>query len=269
MRTFAIVAHRGIPEQTPENTLQAFQAAIDRGADAVEMDIRLTADSVPIVYHYTYLDEITDHSGPLFTYTAAQIRRVRVRNPHAPAAGAGQIPTFAEILAAFAGQIGLEIEIKGPEPESAEIISRILKDFRRYWDTFEITSYEPALLLEIRRRCPGIATDLLFPRSEEWMKLDVVAYQALHRARLARVRAVHLHPDQLTREVVTLVRKGGIEIHAWDVNDRRALEITSELGIPKICTDRFDEAFAFRERCEALQAIRQPSAPEVGSPRER
>ena len=102
-----------------------------------------------------------------------------------------------------------------------------------------MTSYEPALLLSIQRLCPGLATDLLFPRSEPWMKLDVVAYQALHMARLARARAVHLHPAQLSPEVVSAINRRGIQIHAWDVNDEPALRLVAGLGIPRICTDRF------------------------------
>ncbi|MBN1218885.1 MAG: glycerophosphodiester phosphodiesterase [Anaerolineae bacterium] len=57
---FEIVAHRGAPtEVAPENTIPAFQRAIDLGADAVELDVRLTADHVPVVYHYFYLEEAT------------------------------------------------------------------------------------------------------------------------------------------------------------------------------------------------------------------
>ena len=52
MTDFEIVAQRGIPTESPENTIPAFQKAIDLGADAVEFDVRLTSDNVPIVYHY-------------------------------------------------------------------------------------------------------------------------------------------------------------------------------------------------------------------------
>jgi glycerophosphoryl diester phosphodiesterase len=80
------------------------------------------------------------------------------------------------------------------------------------------------------------------------MKLDVVAYRALHSARLARARAVHLHPTQLSSDVVSKIRMHGIEVHAWDVNEDEALESAFQLEIPKICTDRFQEAFDFRRR---------------------
>jgi glycerophosphoryl diester phosphodiesterase len=248
MTPFEIVAHRGVTLDAPENTIAAFQRAVELGADAVELDVRLTADKIPVVYHYYYLHENTSVSGAIFNYSQAQLRDVRVFSANNPAADEGRISTLEEILAMFSGKIGFEIEIKGPEPESPEIIGAILNRFKDFWDSFEVTSYHPALLLDIQRVCPGITVDLLFPRSESWMKLDVVQYQALHLARLARARAVHLHPSQLSAEVVQAVRSGGVEIHAWDVNDESSLEIVAEYGIPRICTDDFKQALAFRDK---------------------
>jgi glycerophosphoryl diester phosphodiesterase len=243
-----IVAHRGVTLEAPENTIAAFQRAVELGADAVELDVRLTADKIPVVYHYYYLHENTSATGAIFNFTLAQLRDVRVFCMNNPAANEGRISTLEEILAMFSGKIGFEIEIKGPEPESPEIIGVVLNRYKSFWDTFEITSYQPALLLDIQRVCPGITVDLLFPRSESWMNLDVVQYQALHLARLARARAVHLHPSQLSSEVVQAVRSGGIEIHAWDVNDESSLEIVAEYSIPRICTDDFNQALAFRDK---------------------
>ncbi len=111
----------------------------------------------------------------------------------------------------------------------------------------EVTCYEPALLLDIGRRCPSLATDLLQRRSEEWMGLDVVAYSALHGARLAGARAVHLHPTQLSPEVVGVVRSAGIEVHSWEVDDGCRLEMIEKLGIPKFDTDELVVALTYRE----------------------
>jgi glycerophosphoryl diester phosphodiesterase len=52
-----IVTHPGHTPYAPENTLEAFRAALDAGADAVELDVRLSADDVPVVYHYAFLEE--------------------------------------------------------------------------------------------------------------------------------------------------------------------------------------------------------------------
>jgi len=74
----------------------------------------------------------------------------------------------------------------------------------------------------------------------------VVAFEALHKARLAQARAVHLHPSQLSENVVHFIRKTGIDVHAWDVNDEQALQSIVKHDIPKICTDNFEVAAHFR-----------------------
>ena len=232
----------------PGNTIPAFQRALDLGADGMELDVRLTKDRVPVVFHNFYLDEVTAARGPIFEYTFDQLRQVEVLGSRGQAPNGCRIPTLCEALETFGGRLGLEIEIKGPEPESSEIVGALLQRFRRLWETIEVTSYEPNLLANIGPRCPGLATDLLFPLSEDWMGLDVVTYLAIHRARLARARAVHLHPTQLSPEVVAVVHSSGIEVHAWDVNDEESLSCVAELGIPRFDTDEVQLALEFRTR---------------------
>ena len=250
MPPFEIVAHRGVPTDVPENTLPAFQRALELGADAIEMDVRLTKDGVPVVFHKFYLDETTNASGPLFARTYAELQEVELLGGGDSPKGR-RIPTFREVLESFAGRLGLEIELKGPEPQAPEIVAGELQRFRHLWDTIEVTSYEPALLLGIARHCPGLATDLIQRRSEDWMKLDVVAYIAVHSGRLAGARGVHLHPTQLSPEVVSAVRAAGMEVHSGDVNDADSVRMMQELGIPKFDTDNLRLALEFRDSLES------------------
>jgi glycerophosphoryl diester phosphodiesterase len=248
VKALQIVAHRGVSIEAPENTVASFQRALDLGADAVELDVRLTADHVPVVYHYFYLEETSSTEGAIFDFTWDKLRKVDIRSKNYPGAKPGKIPALAEILDTFGGKLGLEIELKGPEPEAAVIVGDILNGFKSCWNTIEVTSYEPALLLAIQGRCPELATDLLYPPSPEWMKPDVMLYEAMHRCRLARARAVHLQPGQLSETVVATLRGNGIEVHAWDVNEEQDFEMVRRLDVHRMCTDRFPEAHAFRLR---------------------
>ena len=246
MKPFEIVAHRGIPDIHPENTIPAFERAIELGADAVELDVRLSSDHIPMVYHYFYLDVIASASGTIFDYTCEELRNIPIMGKNGT--DKYQIPTLMEVLEIISGRIGLEIEIKGPEPESASIVAEVLSDYKKLWETIEVTSYEPLLLRNFQMECPGIPTDLLFPRSEPWMKLDVVTYMAIQRTKLAGARAVHLHPTQLTSEVVDEIEKNNLEIHTWDINDEQTLKTVADLEIPKICTDNFQQIKIFSQQ---------------------
>jgi glycerophosphoryl diester phosphodiesterase len=219
--------------------------AVELGADAVELDVRLTCDGALVVYHYFYLDKITDLTGPIFAHTWEQVRRARF---HDLAETDARIPLLDQVLDVLAGRIGLEIEIKGPESESVEVVASVLHNHPRAWENLEITSYEPMLLKRFQSLAPDVPTDLLIPRSEPWMGRDVAAYTALKRGRMAGARAVHLHPGQLDFETVNLLRKGGCEVHTWDVNDHASLMLVQELQIPRLDTDTLQLAMAFRER---------------------
>ncbi len=258
--SFDIVAHRGVTAGAPENTAPAFEQAIRLGADAIELDVRLTADKVPVVYHYYYLDGFTTGSGTIFRHTLAQLRDLDVPCRANPGAPAGKISTLSEILDQFGGRIAMEIEIKGPEPEAPEIVSGVLRQFRQHWSLIEVTSYEPALLTRVRELCPDLPVDLLYPRSPEWMKLDVAAYEAAQRARLAGARAVHLHPTQLSDEAIAVVHGAGVQIHCWDVNNRDDLRLIAAYGIPRICTDNPAQALEFRKRFDDLHVMRHASS---------
>lgn len=248
MSKFEIVAHRGVPNEFPENTIPSFEHAIKLGANAVELDVRLTKDKIPVVYHYCYLHMITSLTGPIFEYTYDQLQTAKYIGKDCQRSNNYSIPTFVEVLDSIGGRTGLEIEIKGPESEVTNIVGLLLNERKHLWESIEVTSFEPMLLRDIKEHCPTISTDLLFPRSESWMDLDVVTYLATHRAKLAGARAVHLHPSQLTKDVVRNVRKQGIEIHSWDVNDEEALGIISTLNIPKFCTDKLQQAIDFRNK---------------------
>ncbi|MFX0041235.1 MAG: glycerophosphodiester phosphodiesterase family protein [Promethearchaeota archaeon] len=80
------------------------------------------------------------------------------------------------------------------------------------------------------------------------MKSDVIAYVAIQHARLAKTRSVHLHPTQLLPEIVSLIRKKGIQVHAWNVDDKESLRKAVNLEISRICTDDFMQAFYFRKK---------------------
>ena len=248
MNYFEIVAHRGIPIKVPENTIEAFTNAIDYGVDAIEFDVRLTADRIPIVYHYYYLEELTDYSGPVFNYSYKQIQDAKFIGSYKKGSQNYRIPSLEMVLEEIGGKIGLEIEIKGPEPESADVLVNILKKFKHLHKNLEITSYEPFLLRIVKKRMPNLNTDLLCPLYEKWMKSDVISYLAIQHARIARANSIHLHPTQINQKIIEEILEKGYQIHAWDVNDLEAIKKVVELKINRICTDNCLRLLEFRQK---------------------
>lgn len=239
-----IVAHRGATMYAPENTMGAFQRAVELGAEWIELDVRLTRDKIAVVYHYFYMHVTTPLLGPIFDYTRDELRDTQVAGTEC------KIPLLSEVLQQFSGRIGLEIELKGPEPEAVGIVSKALHDYRQQWDTFAVTSFEPSLLSSIQQACPGLDTALIC-RPESWMGSDVIAYDAVHRAQLANTRTVHLLPQHISSDTLNRIRCAGVDVRCGPTNDSDTLRRMIEVGIKRICTDNLDEALAVRQQIVA------------------
>ncbi|MGI8999069.1 MAG: glycerophosphodiester phosphodiesterase [Candidatus Limnocylindria bacterium] len=115
-----VVAHRGASTQAPENTMEAFRLGFEAGADAIELDVHLTADGQLAVIHDDTLDRTTDMTGPVVERTMDEIREAdagatftRSGDSGYPFAGRGlTVPTLPEVLAWLPDAVGLIIEIK-------------------------------------------------------------------------------------------------------------------------------------------------------------
>jgi glycerophosphoryl diester phosphodiesterase len=126
-----VIAHRGSSAEAPENTLPAFEAAVQRGADALEFDIRLTADGAPVVIHDDTLDRTTDRSGLVRSHTLAELRSADAGAKFTTDGGLSfpyrgrdtRIPTLGEVLWAFP-RMPVLLEIK--EPEAQEAVRKVL-----------------------------------------------------------------------------------------------------------------------------------------------
>lgn len=109
---FIIIAHRGASAYYPENTMTAFQAAADMNAEMIELDIMLSKDGVPVVFHDALLDNHTNGKGEISAYTLAELKQLDAGSWFDPSFAGERIPTLEEVLEFAAGTIALNIEIK-------------------------------------------------------------------------------------------------------------------------------------------------------------
>jgi glycerophosphoryl diester phosphodiesterase len=126
-----VIGHRGAAWYAPENTLESFRLALAQGADAIEFDIRRSADGEAMVFHDATLDRTTDQQGPVAARSVAELQRfdagfhyTEPGIPGTPFRGRGvRIPTLREVIAEFPA-VPLLIEVK--EAEVAEAVARAL-----------------------------------------------------------------------------------------------------------------------------------------------
>lgn len=145
-----VVAHRGVHDGIPENTLAAYRKAIELGADFVEVDLRETRDGHIVSIHNNTVDDYTkDASGPVHTFTLEQLRGMDIGSRVGPAWKEERIPTFEEILEVCRGRIGIYIDLKQAD------VKKVVALLRQYAMTGDAVWYAGAPhLRELQQACP-------------------------------------------------------------------------------------------------------------------
>ena len=233
-----VVAHRGASIEQPENTLEAFEAAIDAGADVVEFDVRMTADGVAVVMHDPDVSRATDGTGLVPELTLADVRRLRIP---LPPGGQTRVPTLEEALACLAGRAAADIEIKnlpdepGFTPHREETVEATLAalDGAGFAGPVIVSSFNPASIAHARTIRPDVPTGLL-------TSYEVGADEALRRATadghawaLPFVVKVLEADDGLADRV----HAGGALLGVWIADDPDTARRLFELGVDAVATN--------------------------------
>jgi glycerophosphoryl diester phosphodiesterase len=125
-----IVAHRGNKVSLPENTLGAFERAVQEGADLLETDIRVSADGVFICFHDSTLERTTEGRGYVTGKSLAELQEVKIR----PVGGQGQgerVPRLEDLASILPPDVGAALELKDPRFAEPEICGRFAGELRR------------------------------------------------------------------------------------------------------------------------------------------
>lgn len=132
--TPVVSAHRGYSSRYPENTLLAFEKAVELGVDIVEFDVRESSDGELVIIHDAMLDRTTDGSGPVNSHSLVELKRLNAacwRGPHDTGmridspSSAERIPTLEEALSALSGKVGLNIQVYTNRQDSLEAIIKL------------------------------------------------------------------------------------------------------------------------------------------------
>jgi glycerophosphoryl diester phosphodiesterase len=220
-----VIAHRGASAAFPENTAAAFRGAAALGADAVELDVRRTADGAVVVHH----DAVVPGVGAIVEQTAASLRLL-----------APWVPTLAEALAACSG-MWVDVEVKNSpadpdwDPEDG-LVDQVLETIRAGGREVLLTSFGPATISRARSLEPGLPTG--------WLVEIAPLLPAVTRAAEEGHRFLLPHYSLLggtaAGAVVESARHAGIGLIAWTVDDPAEGRRLAAAGLDGIITNRPD-----------------------------
>lgn len=216
------IAHRALHDRAAgrvENSPAAIRAAIDRGY-AIEIDLQLSRDGVPMVFHDEDLDRLTGETGPLAARPAAALQAIRLKD------SADTIPTLAQVLDMIAGRVPLLIEIKDQTlcmgPTDGRLETATAAALAGYTGEVAVMSFNPACIFHMARLAPAL------PRGLTTSAYDAEDWAPLSPDTCTRLRAI---PDydatlssfisheaaDLSRPRVTDLKAQGAAILCWTI----------------------------------------------------
>ncbi|MEU0598789.1 glycerophosphodiester phosphodiesterase [Streptomyces sp. NPDC006393] len=227
MQTVTAVAHRGDPYRFPENTIDSLRSALGRGADAVEIDVRLTRDGVPVLLHDASLKRLWGHDRPLRSLSAEEVRALT----------AGRVPTLVDALAAtHGGRVMLDLP-GAADPRAVREIVGVVRECGARDRVYYCAGAGAMLAVRAADPSAEIAltwTTLAPPRP---VLLDAV-----------RPRWLNYRFGLVDRELAARVHRDGLLLSVWTPDTRRSLRRLVSLGVDSITTNRIDVLCALRGR---------------------
>jgi glycerophosphoryl diester phosphodiesterase len=219
------VAHRGDPYRIRENTIDSLRSALDQGADAVEIDVRLTRDGVPVLLHDETLKRLWEHDRPLLSLSSDEVRGLTD----------SQVPTLADALAAT-GDSRVMLDLPG----TTEVrVARRVVDVVRECGAEERVYYcaDATAMLAVRAADPAAEIALT------WTTL-APPRPALLAA--VRPRWLNYRFGLVDRALAGRVHRDGYLLSVWTPDTRRSMRRLLTLGVDSITTNRIDTLSALR-----------------------
>jgi glycerophosphoryl diester phosphodiesterase len=228
-----IIGHRGAAAYAPENTLAGLRKAKALGCRWVEFDVRLTADSQPVLLHDDRLDRTTDGRGRVSTLSLAAVRRHDAgRWFHSSFAGE-RVPTLDETVMLLAELgLGANVELKAARGKEAATGAAVAELLARTWPAdpacLLISSFQQGVLAAARDRAPHIARGILFRRiPKNWRNIA------------AGLGCMTIHADQqrLCSARLSEIRRAGYPLLAYTVNDPERAKTLFDFGVKSVFSD--------------------------------
>jgi glycerophosphoryl diester phosphodiesterase len=218
-----LIAHRGASADAPENTLAAFNLALEQGADGIEFDVQLAADGVPVVIHDGRLERTTNGQGPVRAQTAAALQALD--------AGDGRgVPTLDQLFESIGRRLLYNVEIKNWEWRDGGAEAAVAACIRAHnlADCVVVSSFNPWALRRARRYMPSqVPLALLYMAGP--LQISRFLFQG---------EAEHPHFPLVDEAYMARAVRQKRRVHVWTVDDPVEAQRLVQLGVHAIISNK-------------------------------
>ncbi len=224
-----VYAHRGASVVALENTMPAFEAAIDARADGIELDVRLSADGEVVVFHDVTLERLASRPERVSDLSRAELSRVELKD-------GGRIPVLDDVLDRLAGTaLLLNVEIKGDGGRRFRLTTRVSERLRRRRPSDRarvfVSSFRPEVLLYLRALQPSVPGAFLFDAENTGPRRA----QLLQRA--GQFSVVHPQARMVDTASIGRWKAQGEVVNTWTVDAPDELTRLAGLGVDGVITN--------------------------------
>ncbi len=221
-----ILAHRGAHQIAPENSIAAFRAAQEWGANGVELDVQLSRDDEIVVIHDLTVDRVSNGQGRVRDLTLAELQSLDL--------GAGErIPTLQEVVTALAPRMFFNIELKSSIIQNSGLERRVARliAHNNMYKRVIVSSFNPLVVWRIKRIDSRIKTGLLYAPTQPvylrraWLRLWV------------KPDALHPHHSMVDVAYMRWAKSNSYAVNVWAVDDAERCRELTRLGVDAIITD--------------------------------
>ena len=222
-----IAGHRGDSSAAPENTLAAFEKAIEGGADFVELDVTETQDGALVILHDDSLERTTGLMENVWDVTYEEIQQLDAGSWFSEDYTGERIPTLQEAIDVCKGKIKMNIEIKSAGHESEEFVGKIVKTIQdnELQEGCIVTSFDYFMVKEVKELDPSIQAGVVLSQKEQkladYRDMDIFS----------------IYWKILDKSMVEEAHKMGKQVHVWTVNERKDMKRFQKMGADCIITN--------------------------------
>jgi glycerophosphoryl diester phosphodiesterase len=228
-----IFAHRGASAYAPENTMAAFELAVQQGADAIELDAKLSADGEVVVIHDQTVDRTTEGTGKVKQLTLQELKKLDAGSHFDISFQGEKIPTLSEVFEAVGRSLLVNVEltnIGSPFDDLPQKTAQVVK-MHSMQSRVLFSSFNPVALLRMRSLLPETPRGLLTLPG---------APGALLRSRFGALiphQALHPEKSDVNQKLVDRVHSSGRRINVYTVNEEETMDRLLSFGVDGIITD--------------------------------
>lgn len=225
-----VIGHAAGAGEAPANTLAGVEACLDAGAEAIEIDVQLCADGVPVLMHDETVDRTTNLKG--------RVRRLTVDELAEADAGQGEhVPTLDEVLELVSGQMAVFCELKatvGDERQDSRLVTAVIEAIVRFgaWDWTGIHSFRRDMVREAREQETRISAAIISPPVRGGA-IDQLLGAALKR----NAQAISLQHSCIERDVIVRAKQRQLTVWAWTPDQAEDWQRLVEAGVDGIITN--------------------------------